>query len=1038
MVKLYEFYFKEQDKYAKMYGNKTIVFMQVGNFYEAYCTKTKGYTQLADLEPLLNIKYICRDNQENDKYDEKKSNQFGINVVAINKNINIMVENGYTIVIFNQTNSTTDDELVERVLFGVYSAGTNISDMQTNNVNNIMTVYLEDEKQLIHNKNLLAIGMTVVDILTGKSTIHEIYSKQEDDNYGLDELVRMIYYFKPIEAVIYYKPCDINEKKIENMKQYIELEKIKYCKFYIYNEGVSSDPLKLLTDDMFKINFQNNYLSKVYDVSKSKLSPLEILKLERKTYASISLLIMLKYIAEHNTLLIKNISFPEFYIHSEHLIIGNNAAEQLNIIDNNNLEISNKKFESVFQVINKTSTPMGKRLLRDNLSNPYSQKNKEKIIKRYDVIEKLIENNFYEKIQVHLKNISDIERLHRKMALGLLMPYELYRLHKYYISICDIYEIIKKSKTIVSIANADIFTNLNSFMTLYYEKINIKLASKYTDFNDISETFIFPGVDEKVDKIQNEINKIKNLIDTIKDFFIKTISKKKINKTDIVEIASNEKEGYYFTINKTNEKILKNALNNLGEISISTNNGVHIIKRNEIEFKSTKTRTKIFVLSIANVIYELSNKVAKLSKITKNVFNDLILIWYSEFGTNLIKISNFVAELDLLVSGAIVANEYSYCRPKILSNENKPSYVKIKALRHPIIERICKETEYIPNDIELGNVPHSVSIRDIHNNIFDVKKNGILLFGINWIGKSSLMKSIGIAVIMAQIGYFVSAESFEYEPYMALYARITGNDNIFKGLSSFALEMTELDAILIRTENHGENTLVIGDEVCRGTEDISGRSIVASAIISLSECNSSFIFSSHLHDIQHIDEIKKLNNLRLFHLSADFDTQSNSIIFDRKLHLGSGPSVYGLSVAQYIIKNKKFITRAENIKNRIISKDSILIPTKSSKYNSSKLVSKCQICGYKPCGEHYRDLETHHINFQRDCSSSGKINSKPYLDKNDKHNLVILCRQCHNKVHRYEIIINGYKDTTIGPLLDYYIDIKRKIKNDFQKLSNIL
>ncbi|RYE13872.1 MAG: DUF1853 family protein, partial [Sphingobacteriaceae bacterium] len=115
-----------------------------------------------------------------------------------------------------------------------------------------------------------------------------------------------------------------------------------------------------------------------------------------------------------------------------------------------------------------------------------------------------------------------------------------------------------------------------------------------------------------------------------------------------------------------------------------------------------------------------------------------------------------------------------------------------------------------------------------------VGQNGIVLYGINSSGKTNLAKALGLSVILAQIGYYVPAESFTYEPYMAIYARITGNDNILKGLSSFAVEMTELDAIIKRTSKNGTNTLVIGDEVCRGTEETSGIAIVSSALIHLS------------------------------------------------------------------------------------------------------------------------------------------------------------------------------------------------------------
>ena len=130
-------------------------------------------------------------------------------------------------------------------------------------------------------------------------------------------------------------------------------------------------------------------------------------------------------------------------------------------------------------------------------------------------------------------------------------------------------------------------------------------------------------------------------------------------------------------------------------------------------------------------------------------------------------------------------------------------------MRHPIVEKLSTDTTYIPHNIELG---------------YETDQNGILLYGINSSGKSTLMKSIGLNVILAQIGYFVSCSHFEFSPYNSLFTRISGNDNLFRGLSSFMVEMMELMAILKRNNN---NTLVIADEICRGTEEKSANIIVS-------------------------------------------------------------------------------------------------------------------------------------------------------------------------------------------------------------------
>ena len=124
-ISIYDLYFKDQDKYTKIYGKKTIVLYQIGKFYESYCTKTKGYLNLEELEPLLNIKYIRR----NDLNNNNKPDQFGINCVAILKNLTILLDHGYTIVLFDQM--VPDGKYIERKCVGVYTQGTFLSNKQS-------------------------------------------------------------------------------------------------------------------------------------------------------------------------------------------------------------------------------------------------------------------------------------------------------------------------------------------------------------------------------------------------------------------------------------------------------------------------------------------------------------------------------------------------------------------------------------------------------------------------------------------------------------------------------------------------------------------------------------------------------------------------------------------------------------------------------------------------------------------------------------------------------------------------------------------
>ena len=368
---------------------------------------------------------------------------------------------------------------------------------------------------------------------------------------------------------------------------------------------------------------------------------------------------------------------------------------------------------------------------------------------------------------------------------------------------------------------------------------------------------------------------------------------------------------------------------------------------------------------------------------------------YDTFSDSLYYTANKIAYLDFVFSGAITAKKLGYCKPKIENNYNH-SYFDAKNLRHPIVERINEDFEYKPHNISLGK-----------DNI------GILLYGINSSGKSTLMKSIGLNIIMAQIGYFVSASEFTYYPYNTLMTRISGMDNIFKGMSSFMVEMMELIAILKRNDS---NTLVLGDEICRGTEEKSANIIVTYMLEVLEKFNSSFITATHLHQIAEMESVKNLKKVKSMHLKVEYDDENQKLIYSRTLCEGQGDKYYGVQVAKYLMRNDDFNKRTKELEEEYEN-----INIKKSRYNANVLMTCCEICNSN------QKLEYHHINFQKDFTD-GILNDNPHIKKDAKYNGVVLCQTCHDKVDRGEIIINGWMETSDGRELDYKFGNVRKVK----------
>ena len=266
---------------------------------------------------------------------------------------------------------------------------------------------------------------------------------------------------------------------------------------------------------------------------------------------------------------------------------------------------------------------------------------------------------------------------------------------------------------------------------------------------------------------------------------------------------------------------------------------------------------------------------------------------------------------------------------------------------------------------------------------------GILLYGTNAVGKTSFINSVGIALIMAQAGLYVPCQTFTYTPYNYIFTRILGNDNIFKGLSTFAVEMSELRTIL-KVAN--ENSLVLGDELCSGTESDSALSIFTAGLEVLHQKKSTFLFATHFHEINTYEEIKALSALKTKHMAVNYNKERNILVYDRKLRDGPGESMYGLEVCKSLNLPDEFLQRAHDIRMKYNQKDKNMLSLTTSHFNSQKIVGICELC------EKEKASEVHHLQHQQ-----GANKNNDYIDsfhKNHVANLLNICDSCHKNIHK--------------------------------------
>jgi DNA mismatch repair protein MutS len=928
-------YLKYLDEYRNKYGENTIILIQVGSFFELYSIDANS-RYLYNIADICNIQ-ISRKNKSILEVSRNNPIMCGFPLYVLNKYIQLILQNNYTIVLIEQV---TEPPEPQRKITEILSPATNIN-INSKKSNYIMVLYYEEIQ------DILIVGITGVDLTTGRSFIYENASSKSDPQYTLDESYRLITTYNPCEILI------LSDKLTDNTKKKIMNVISSSNNALIHKKW---DDYELNTH-MKKIDYQNKILAKSF-ANKTMLSIIEYLNLEKYSLGRLSFCCLLQFAYEHNSDIIRELKIPELIENTKNLAIEYNSALQLNIISNNNNE------KPLLDILNRCNTAFGSRIFKERFLNPIN--NKQELIKRYNTIENYLIENKYKNINKYLTHIIDLERIKRKIILKKMQPSEW---GSFASSLENTIEVFK-------LTEPELIINVSNIMKKY-EIINLDECSKY-NINDIKTNIFNIGVYKDLDDLNVEYNKAYDKIVAI----CNKISSISSNNDTIAKIDYNDSEGYNIIITK---KRFENAL----KIDKQYMEGYE--KKLLTTTNSYKLSSKEITIA-SNIIRKTQYEINTI--VISRYYDFLASFFSSEIDYLDIIIKNLI-DIDITCCNAKNAFEYSYYKPTIdLTTDN--SFINAENLRHPIIERIITDVEYVGNDIQLN-------------------QNGILLYGINASGKSSFMKAIGLSIIMAQSGMYVPAVQFKYNPYNHIMTRICGNDNIYKGMSSFVVEMTELRNIIQRAD---KNSLIIGDEICSGTEAISGVCIVSSAINELLNKKVSFIFTSHLHELSTISLIRDREELKIFHMHIEI-TNDNKIIYERKLKEGQGSNIYGIEVCKSLDMPINFMINAEKIRKELLGINDLLLETKKSNYNTMVYMDICQIC------QKNKSQDTHHINYQSFSNQNGYFEN---YHKNAKHNLVNICKECHDKEHNGEIYIEGFKQTNEGIILNIIYDTTEEEK----------
>lgn len=522
------------------------------------------------------------------------------------------------------------------------------------------------------------------------------------------------------------------------------------------------------------------------------------------------------------------------------------------------LNLSGGEENTLFSVLNTTSTAMGGRLLRRWLHYPL--RNFEEITHRQDAITALIENYLYEDIRQPLKNIGDLERILGRLALRSSRPRDLSRLGS---SLAYLPEVQQKLSQQTSVKLVDLANDIAEFPELValLEKAVVENPPVVIRDGGV----IAEGYDAELDELRN-------ISSNAGDFLVKLEEQEKA-RTGIatLKVGYNRVRGYFIEISKGQadqapaEYIRRQTLKN----------AERFITPELKEFEDKALSAKSRALAREKALYD-----ELIEQLNEHLFA-------------LQKCANGVSELDVLSTLAERAQALNYCKPELTSEQ----IIQIDEGRHPVVEQVL-ESPFVPNDL-----------------LFDSTQKMLIITGPNMGGKSTYMRQTALIVLLAQIGSYVPATRCKLGLVDRIFTRIGSADDLAGGRSTFMVEMTETANIL---NNATENSLVLMDEIGRGTSTYDGLSLAWACVEYLAkEIRALTLFATHYFEITELpDTLEAVKNIHL-----DATEHNDEVVFLHNIQTGPASKSYGLQVAKLAGIPNKVLGQAKAQLKRLESQD---------------------------------------------------------------------------------------------------------------------
>ncbi len=933
---MYRKYYDVWHQHSQRYGSRTALLYQVGGFFELYDTEnlTTGTTQ-ANIREIAELCQLSLTVHPVEGTTDQQTLFGGFPEHALAKFERVLVQAGYTVVVVVQRKGSAG-AVEERIVDHIASPGCYV---EATKERRLVGVLLESLAGGVAALRRVYWAATALDIATGR-----IWFAEGTDR---DRLHQFLCMHPPAELVLWSDGGPGAAHLTDSLK-------------------TACPTVHLQCLAAASVAIEEAALERVWTGVRKRMPWIHTLPQARRCLAA-----LMTFAAEHVPSALTQIAVPEAWVPASEMRLGNAALEQLGL-----LSLRGDDKQSLLGMMDQCRSVSGRRMLRQRLLRPITDVAELNArLDRIDVATALAENPAaVAATERALRSLYDMSRLYRRFemesatlsdAACLLRSYEAAR------ALAEIWpDMTPTMHTYLAWVTA--VWNTDSLTELARNGSNAPVTALpwHSGTHEAVEAFFAKGIAIRAEAAAL-CQQWSNLQQT------------QSTKGKLEQLYLDDAEGGGFRITGTKRRItaVHAWLRDAGDTSATVNT-----------YKTSATLENATLQAISDAHRAWYREWTSVWAETWQTACAELVTRGREIHATL---EGWCADLDVSWTVSRLAAAWLWKRPTFVSGSE--SSLHVTRLRHPILERITT-SPYIAHSVTLGHAAVDEDPTTHAHTAPPVQTSrGLLLYGMNASGKSSLMKALGICVVLAQCGFPVPAASCILCPFTALFTRILGNDNLWAGLSSFAVEMTEFREILQYAD---ERTLVLGDELCSGTESLSATALVAAGVETLAARGTKFVFATHLHELATLPDIVSLSSVRAVHLKVHYDAATDTLIYDRQIASGSGSALYGLEVCRALDLPAGYLDRAMALRKALAGWQA---PAASS-YSVHAVVDQCAVCGG------HTHLEMHHIRPQ----ASAATLAAEGTDVHAASNLVCLCAHCHDEHHAGRLIIHRWEETSTG------------------------